>query len=524
VTAKWRTQSHNRQVRDSQQTHQPDSHADGPSGRSVERKGDSTTNVGDRVREPRHRLPIGPSSDSHEQAADGLAAQLLRMPARNAPAHNAGLTSQSDAPSSVRDVLATSGHPISSQARSLFEPEVRLDLTSVRLHDDAHASASARSIDAVAYSLGRDIVVDADQFVPNTLGGLWVLAHELAHVAQGQSAQASQTVRRYGTPIPTVASPSVTTMRQFIDLVKRVEAANPGRSAIQIAQLLMRSKYHSQGFDWLLPSTAGAPGVTPGPGVTAADVVTLSGEFTVTLPQGGQSDPSHIVTAITAAAETQAPGAGGAGGVSGRLVSTPPAGLTQLDIASWAGDPGSAAAEWGWAHPHPTGGTTKQNYMDEFSPESDMIGDIDGVVMTSRSAATGFVFDPTTPLSSNLERFYYPTNPREGKNRRFHSFCAILGFALEPDGVTLTTTANTAIDNRIKAFADWFGANDPNLLAWVQINSPPSVSSLGGPGSFGSAPIYNPIWSEWTSRGSDWRWFAAKFRDFVQRNLSAEGP
>ncbi len=501
-----------------------DSHADRPSRKSLGRKADSTPGIRDHVLGPNRTLPVGPSNDPLEREADGLATQLFRIPARNRPAQNPGLGSQRDVPPLVHDVLATSGHPIASQARAQFGPKLGLDLTSVRLHDDAHASMSARSINAVAYSVGKDIVVDADQFKPNTFGGRWMLAHELAHVMQERSGLTSGTVRRYGTPIPTVASPSVTTMRRFIDLVKRVEAANPGRSAIQISQLLMRSKYHSQGFDWLLPSTAGAPGVTTGPGVTAADVTTLSGEFTVTLPEGGQSDPSHIVAAITAAAETQAPGAGGAGGLTGHLVSTPPPGLTQLDIASWAGDPGSAAAEWGWAHPHPTGGTTKQNYMDEFSPESDMIGDIDGVVMTSRSAATGFVFDPTSPLSSSLERFYYPTNPREGKNRRFHSFCAILGFGLEPDGVTLTAAANTAIDNRIKAFADWFGANDPNIQTWIQINSPTPTTTLGTPGSPGSVPIYNPIWSEWTSRGSDWKWFAAKFRDFVQRNLRAEGP
>jgi hypothetical protein len=317
-------------------------------------------------------------------------------------------------------------------------------------------------------------------------------------------------------------------MRQFIDLVRRVESENPGRTALQIAQLIMRSKYHSTGFDWLLPSTAGTPGVTASGGVTAADVTTLSGEMTVTLPQGGESDPSHIVTAVTAAAETQAPGAGGAGGTAGHLVSAPPAGLTQLDIASWAGDPGSAAGEWATAHPHPTGGTTKQNYMDEFSPESDMIGDVDGVAMTSRSATAGFAFDPTAALSNNLERFYFPTNPREGKNRRFHTFCSVLGLGLEPDGVTLSAAAIARIDNRIKQFADWYTANDPNVQAWMALHAPPTPSMGGGAfgGGFGgsSLPVYDPIWSDWVARANDWHWFAEKFRDFVQRNLRAEGP
>src|SRR5690606_34240957 len=130
----------------------------------------------------------------------------------------------------------------------------------------------------------------------------------------------STTLHRYGTPIPTVTHPSVVTMAQFIDLVRRIEASNTGMSALQIAQLIMRTKYHSRGFDYLLPSSAGGKQVTASGSVTSADVTTLSGEFDVSLPQGGKSDPSHVVVAIVAGAETQAPGAGGAGGIPGMMI------------------------------------------------------------------------------------------------------------------------------------------------------------------------------------------------------------
>ena len=456
-------------------------------------------------------LRVGARHDPLERAADEL---------RGGAATRDDGSGAVPAPAIVQDALASPGRPVDPELRAPLESRLGVGLGGVQVHDGPLAAESARAVDAPAYSVGRHVVLDRGA-VTGSRGR--VIAHELAHVAQARGERAP-TLRRYGTPIPTVASPSVTTMRQFIDLVRRIEAENPGKTALQIAQMIMRSKYHSTGFDWLLPSTAGAAGVTASGGVTAADVTTLSGEMTVTLPQGGESDPSHIVTAITAAAETQAPGAGGAGGTAGHLVSNPPPGLTQLDIASWAGDPGSAAGEWATAHPHPTGGTTKQNYMDEFSPESDMIGDVDGVAMTSRSAAAGFVFDPTASLSNNLERFYFPTNPREGKNRRFHTFCAVLGFGLEPDGVTLSAAAIATIDTRIKQFADWYAANDPNITAWMMLHSP-STSSMGG-GAFAgpSLPVYDPIWAEWTARANDWHWFAEKFRDFVQRNLRAEGP
>lgn len=319
----------------------------------------------------------------------------------------------------------------------------------VRLHADDPATQAARRLDVPAFTVGHDIAFGSGQYAPHTRAGRYLLAHELAHVVQQRGS--TPRLQCYGDPIPDVANPTVRTMREYIDLIRRYEAANPSLTALQAAQRIMRTKYHSQGFDWLLPTTAGAAGGRAGGGVTPDDVTTLTGEFDVLLPQGGLMDASHVVTAIVAAAELQAPGAGGAGGLSGRIVSGPPAGLTQLDIASWAGDPGSAAAEWMTAHPHPRGGTTMQAYLDEFSPESDMMGDVDGVAMTSMSPSAGFVFDPARPLSDNLERFYFPTAPREGKNRRFHLFCSVLGLALEPDGVTLSPSAVTTIDIRVSS-------------------------------------------------------------------------
>lgn len=413
---------------------------------------------------------------------------------------------RSEVESTVREVIATPGEPLGESARGAFGH----DFARVRIHSDSRARESARAVDAVAYSAGDHVVLD-DRADLTPRQKTHVLAHELAHAARGDPAGRT-VVRRYGTPIPPVANPTVVTMVQYIDLVRRVEAAHPGWTALRTAQAIMRTKYHTSGWDWLLPSSAGTAGVPATGGVTASDVTTLAGEFDVQLPQGGLEDASHVVASIVAAAERLAPSTNSSGGViAGVVVAQPPPGLTQLDIASWAGDPGSAAGEWMTAHPHPKGGTTKQAYMDEFSPESDMIGDIDGVAMASGTAAAGFAFDNTRPLSENLTRFYFPSLPREGKNRRFHIFCSALGFALEPDGVTLTAGAVAAIDARIKAFADWYTANDPNILSWMTIHG-------------NSQNLFNPIPRLWITRANDWRWFAAKFRDFVQRNLTAEGP
>ncbi len=403
------------------------------------------------------------------------------------------------------------GQPLAEPEKAFFESRLGYDFSHVRVHTDASAVESARAINALAYTVGRDVVFGAGQYVPGSNAGRRLLAHELAHVAQQRSSRGEGRIQRQGAPVSTGAAPAavptVTTMREFIDLVRRIEAANPGQGALHIAQLIMRTKFHSTAWDWLLPTTASAPGVTAGGGVTAEDVMTLSKKLKVTLPQGGLADPLHTIAGLVAKAETKAPGAGGAGGTLAGLVKPLPSGVSQSQVATWVGDMGQAAAEWMTAHPHPKGGTTMQNYMDEFAPEFDLIADVDAVAMTSTSAVAGFMFDPSRPLSDNLQEFYFPSAPREGKNRRFHIFCMMEGLALEPDGVTLSRSAVTIIDNRVRAFADWFQLNDPGIFKWLVANSE-----------------WKPVQHQWIKRANDWQWFSQKFRDFVQRNLSAEGP
>jgi hypothetical protein len=73
--------------------------------------------------------------------------------------------------------------------RAFFEPRLGHDFSQVRVHADARAADSARSIDALAYTAGQDVVFGAGQYAPGSMSGRRLLAHELAHVVQqGQSA------------------------------------------------------------------------------------------------------------------------------------------------------------------------------------------------------------------------------------------------------------------------------------------------------------------------------------------------
>jgi hypothetical protein len=84
----------------------------------------------------------------------------------------------------VRNALGSSGQPLDAETRAFFEPRFGHDFGSVRIHTGPEASTSARSINADAYTAGKNIVFGPGRFAPGTHDGRRLLAHELAHVVQ----------------------------------------------------------------------------------------------------------------------------------------------------------------------------------------------------------------------------------------------------------------------------------------------------------------------------------------------------
>jgi hypothetical protein len=68
-----------------------------------------------------------------------------------------------------------------------MEPRFGYDFSRVRVHAGSRAGDSARAVNALAYTVGNDIVFGAGQFRPSTLEGRLLLAHELAHTLQQSS-------------------------------------------------------------------------------------------------------------------------------------------------------------------------------------------------------------------------------------------------------------------------------------------------------------------------------------------------
>lgn len=88
------------------------------------------------------------------------------------------------APPIVHDVLQSPGQPLDHATRAFMEPRFGADFSQVRVHNDGKAAESARSVSALAYTVGSDLVFNSGQFAPDSTTGRQLLAHELTHVVQ----------------------------------------------------------------------------------------------------------------------------------------------------------------------------------------------------------------------------------------------------------------------------------------------------------------------------------------------------
>jgi hypothetical protein len=83
--------------------------------------------------------------------------------------------------------LNSPGNAIDTETRGFFEPRFGHDFGQVRVHADAAAANSARDVNALAYTVGNDLVFDSGQYAPQSGTGRNLLAHELAHTVQQSS-------------------------------------------------------------------------------------------------------------------------------------------------------------------------------------------------------------------------------------------------------------------------------------------------------------------------------------------------
>ena len=168
------------------------------------------------------KLAASTPNDRYEQEADRIAAQVLRKsdpgiqrtcapcaaggpPCSKCQSENAEENIQRKKSENALPQLALSndsvqafgvGQPLDPVTRSFFESRFGYDFNEVRVHTSNAAADSAQSVNALAYTAGRNIVFGADQYKPSTDQGRRLLAHELTHVLQQKTQVSPRHIQR----------------------------------------------------------------------------------------------------------------------------------------------------------------------------------------------------------------------------------------------------------------------------------------------------------------------------------------
>lgn len=187
------------------------------------------------------KLAVGSEDDVQEREADRVAELIMRMPDPLFQTGSTGQTSKgppcgedAEAPEKPEGVtpwisckaegaevgsdiesgmnaLKGGGQPLSSSARSFFEPRFGYDFGGVRVHRDARGAELCRSIGARAFTLGRNICFAEDRDSNETSSGKRLLAHELTHVVQQHG---GSTPRSENRGLPVISSRGTSGNRQ----------------------------------------------------------------------------------------------------------------------------------------------------------------------------------------------------------------------------------------------------------------------------------------------------------------------
>ena len=158
--------------------------------------------------------------------------------------------------SPVHDVISSGGgRPLDADVRTDMEARLGHDFSDVRVHDDASASASAKAVNAHAYTVGHNVVFQREQYDPSSHSGRVTLAHELTHVVQQRSG-----------PVDGTSAPGGIKLSDPSDRFEREAASN--------AERVMSAPAPVQ-----TASVAGAPAASPAVQRAEAEEEEVQGAF-----------------------------------------------------------------------------------------------------------------------------------------------------------------------------------------------------------------------------------------------------
>ncbi len=167
------------------------------------------------------KLKISQTGDEIEEEADKVVGQIMRMPTSDSivqmisnkeegigrkcdacemkedkeedekqlrispkPSTTSTLEGNEEITNEVNNVLSSGGSSLDASIREFMEPRFGYDFSNVKIHTGESAARSVRSVNALAYTVGNDIVFDEGKYMPGAMEGTRLLAHELAHIVQ----------------------------------------------------------------------------------------------------------------------------------------------------------------------------------------------------------------------------------------------------------------------------------------------------------------------------------------------------
>jgi hypothetical protein len=148
------------------------------------------------------KLKVNSPDDKYEKEADRVAETVMRMPDPDLQRQPVEEDEEEEVIQTKKrehtpeastlnntklDSLNSGGQPLPDGAKGFFEPRFGFDFGKVRIHNDESAHEAARSINARAFTTGRNIVFGKGQYAPDSDSGRRLLAHELTHVVQQNS-------------------------------------------------------------------------------------------------------------------------------------------------------------------------------------------------------------------------------------------------------------------------------------------------------------------------------------------------
>ncbi len=138
-------------------------------------------------------------------------------------------------------MLRSPGQPLDKQTRDFFEPRFGHDFSNVRVHTDAKAAESAEALNALAYTVGRDIIFSAGKYIMGKNRGSLLIAHELAHTLQQGNVSATSQAEL---ALNKTTDPTEDEAKKTADIALQDIRIPPKAVALQIRNKVRNSSLH----------------------------------------------------------------------------------------------------------------------------------------------------------------------------------------------------------------------------------------------------------------------------------------